>query len=72
MNSRVEVSDKPFSRRKIFFPRELFIELTLSPKDVEKMLQWEKQDDLVTPIWFCNCERVLLVNWTKFEKWKKR
>jgi hypothetical protein len=72
MNSKANLSDKSFSRRKIMFPSETFIELTLSPNDVKKMLQWEKNDDKVTPVWFANCERVLFLNETKFEKWKKR
>jgi hypothetical protein len=72
MNSKAEPSDKFFPRRKFHFPRELFIELTLSPKDVKKMRQWEKEGHTVTPLWYANCKRVLFVDWTRFEEWKKR
>ena len=58
------------SRRHIVFPEELFIELTLSPKDVQKMLRWEKDGAKITTMWYCNCRRVLFINDASFEAWK--
>jgi hypothetical protein len=72
MNSKAVLEDKAFSRRKIMFPSETFIELTLSPKDVKKVRRWEKEGHIVTPVWYATHERVLFINWTKFEEWKKR
>jgi hypothetical protein len=71
-NNKSKRLNKPFSKRKIYFPSETFIELVLSSKDVKKMRQWMKDDDLVVPYWYHTCKRVLFINETKFEEWKKR
>lgn len=72
LNKAFATSEKFVPRRKIAWPRELFFELTLSPKAVEKMRQWEKEGHVVTPIFYANCQRVLFVDWTRFEEWQKR
>jgi hypothetical protein len=60
------------AKRHIVFPEESFIELTLSPKDVQKMLEWERDGAEIVPMWYCNCRRVLFVNENIFEAWKSR
>lgn len=64
--------DKPFSSRKIMFPSNTFIELTLSPSQVRKVKRWMKDDDSVIPMWFHTCERVLFLNEAKFEAWERK
>jgi len=45
------------------FPRELFIELRLSKKQVEKLQRWRKDGHSEWfPMWFWNCSHVLFVN----------
>lgn len=68
----MDKQEKFVEKRVFAFPLEMFIELTLSPKDIKKMRQWVKERHVVTPVWFANCERVLFVDWTRFEKWKKK
>ena len=71
MNSRVKPSDKFYPRREIQFPSETFIELTLKPKDVQKLLEWRDSDDEIEYYWFWNCKKVVLLNKTKFEEYEK-
>jgi len=68
----MEKEEKFVEKRVFAFPLEMFIELTLSPKDIKKMRQWEKEGHEVTTIWYANRKRVLFVDWTRFEKWKKK
>jgi hypothetical protein len=68
----MQASDKFSLKRRIFFPREVFIELILSSKEASKMRRWEKANQKVVPVWSVSCDRVLFVNWAKFEKWRKR
>jgi len=72
LKSKSDRVDKPFSKRKIKFPRDTFIELTLSPSQVRKVKRWMKEGDSVIPMWFHTRERVLFINEAKFEEWKKR
>jgi hypothetical protein len=68
--SKTVVSNKFYDgKRRIYFPSELFIELTLSPKQVEKVRGWEKDGHSVMPMWFTNCERVLFLDQERFEEW---
>ena len=71
MNSKAVRSDKLFPRRKIMFPRASFVELTLSPKDVQKMRLWEKEGRQVDVVWYANCKRVLFVDTANFKEMKK-
>lgn len=59
-------------KRQIVFPDESFIELTLAPKDVQKMIQWEADGAKITTVWYCTCRRVLFVNEDILEAWKSR
>lgn len=67
--SKTDVSDKFVARRKIMFPRELFIELRLSKKQIEKVKGWEKQGHSIIPMWFANYERVLFIDEETFNEW---
>ena len=70
--SKTVVSDKFYDgKRRFVWPRRLFVELTLSAQDVQRMARWSKRDE-ITPVWFANSQRVLFVNWTLLEKWKSR
>jgi len=72
MNSKVEESDKFYSGPRIFgFPRNSFVELTLSDKDARKVRLWMKEGVSVVPIWNVNCNYVLFVNEAKFKALKK-
>lgn len=72
MNSKADRSDKLFPRRKIMFPRNTFIELTLSPNDVKKMKRWEEEGVFISVIWYANYSRVLFVDRDKFKPREKR
>ena len=68
-----EIMQRRFAeKRHIVFPSNLFIELTLSPNDVSKMRRWQKEGHDVIPMWYASCERVLFIDQTRFEKWKKK
>lgn len=67
--SKVDRSDKFSPRRHIVFPRKLFIELVLSPKQTQKVLQWSKEGHSIIPMWFVNCERVLFLDQERFDEW---
>lgn len=61
---------EPFvSRRRISFPKELFIELRLSKRQVLKVREWEKDGHSIVPMWFANLERVLFVDQDLFDEW---
>jgi hypothetical protein len=51
------------------WPRELFIELTLSPKQVQKVREWQKQGHSFFPMWNVNCKQVIFVDQEAFEEW---
>lgn len=68
-NSKTDVSDKFVARRKIMFPRDLFIELRLSKKQIEKVRGWERAGHTFLPMWFANCERVLFIDEEAFNEW---
>lgn len=70
--SSVDVSDKFSARRKVMFPRDLFIELRLSKRQILKVRGWEKEGHQFFPMWFCSLERVLFVDQTRWEKWEAR
>lgn len=72
LKSKSDRVDKPFSKRKIKFPSNTFIELALSPSQVRKVKRWMKEGDSVIPMWFHTCKRVLFINEAKFAEWKKR
>jgi hypothetical protein len=73
MSSKADLSDKFYSgRRKFFFPTNTFIELTLSPKDVQKAQRWLKEDRKIELVWYANGSRVLLVDKAKFKQKEKR
>jgi hypothetical protein len=73
MDSNVDRSDKFYSGpRRFFFPRNSFIELTLSPSQVRKVRQWEKEGSEPVPMWYANSKRVLFVKEGKIKKCKNR
>lgn len=72
MNSKADVSDKFSPRRHIVWPSELFIELRLSRKQIEKVRRWEKQGHSFFPMWFCSLERVLFVDQEAFDEWTQK
>lgn len=66
---RSVVPDKFSPRRKVMFPRDFFIELRLSKRQVLKVRGWEKEGHSVMPMWFTSCERVLFLDQERFEEW---
>jgi len=61
--SSFPLKEKFVAWRHIVFPRELFIELKLSKKQIEKVKGWKKDGHSEWfPMWFCSLERVLFVN----------
>lgn len=68
--AKVVRSDKFYDgKRRIVFPEGLFIELVLSNKQTQKVLQWEKEGHSVVPMWYINCERVLFLDQERFDEW---
>lgn len=67
-------ANEPFvSKRHIVWPKEMFIELELSPKQVQKLRRWKKQGhNEWFPMWFCSLERVLFVNEDLFHEWTEK
>lgn len=51
------------------WPRELFIELTLSRRQVLKVRRWLKKGHHFFPMWFCTFSGVLFVDQEAFEEW---
>jgi hypothetical protein len=63
--------EKFVPKRRIMFPRNSFIELTLSPKDVKKMRRWVEEGVHISVVWYANYSRVLFVDVDKFKEKKK-
>ena len=66
------MKQKFVEKRKIMFPSNLFIELTLSASDVRKVHQWEKAGHNIVPMWYTNSERVLFIDEEAYLKWDKK
>lgn len=65
-----DLQDEGF--RYFAWPREVFIELRLSKKQIEKVQGWKKDGHSFMPLWFANLSRVLIVDQEGFEEWLLR
>jgi len=80
VKTNVDVGNKAFQRnnekfvprRHIVFPKELFIELKLSKRQILKVRGWERAGHSIFPMWFTSCERVLFIDEELFNEWTKR